>query len=315
MRRFSLYGAIVESAIELPAPAATSSDQVDFTVSVAPESPADGVTWFHAWQYPRCPPSVIFGRRGDGYVLRIPHVGDFAVSSDGRSIDIPAALPIDSGQHLLADLVLPLAISRQRDLLLHATTVHMPDVGALAIAGSSGRGKSSLAAALIAHGASVLSDDCTATTQVHDVPAALPGYPGIRLWPESLTMLAPPGGLSDSLRSGKVRVGPPHVPFRGQPSDLGAILMLSKRHRGGGLKVRRISQRVAVVQLMRHAFIMDVTDRSQLARVFGALTSLVARVPILRIALEDDRSSLEAAAGSVVTLARSIVRNRQPSAA
>jgi hypothetical protein len=66
---------------------------------------------------------------------------------------------------------------------------------------------------------------------------------------------------------------------------------------------------------MRHAFIMDVTDRSQLARVFGALTSLVARVPILRIALEDDRSSLEAAAGSVVTLARSIVRNRQPSAA
>ena len=42
MRRFFLYGAIVESAIELPAPAATSSDQVDFTVNVAPESPADG---------------------------------------------------------------------------------------------------------------------------------------------------------------------------------------------------------------------------------------------------------------------------------
>ena len=71
--------------------------------------------------------------------------------------------------------------------------------------------------------------------------------------------------------------------------------MLSKRHRGGGLKVRRISQRAAVVQLMRHAFIMDVTDRSQLARVFGALTSLVARVPILRIALEDDHALLEAA--------------------
>jgi hypothetical protein len=66
---------------------------------------------------------------------------------------------------------------------------------------------------------------------------------------------------------------------------------------------------------MRHAFIMDVTDRSQLARVFGALTSLVARVPILGIALEDDRASLEAAAGSVVTLALSIVRNRQPSPA
>jgi hypothetical protein len=316
MRRYLLYGALVESAIELPAIAAPATGSVDCTMRLVPRAPVDGVRWFHAWRYPRCAPSVMFGRGADGYVVRVPHAGEFSVSIDGASLQAPSAMPISSAQHLLADLVLPLALSRQRDLLLHASTVHLPDVGAVAIAGASGRGKSSLAAALTAHGAAVLSDDCTAVEQSNGSAAVLPGYPGLRLWPESLTMLAAEAErAADTLPSGKVRIGAPRVPFCSYASDLRAILVLSKRHREGRLKVRRVSRRVAVVQLMRHVFIMDVTDRSQLSRVFSATTSLVERVPVLRIALPDDPAWLDDAAESVVTLVCSMGRNRRSSAA
>ena len=75
--------------------------------------------------------------------------------------------------------------------------------------------------------------------------------------------------------------------------------------------MRRVGHRTAVVQLMRHAFVMDIEDRSQLARVFTALTSLAARVPILRLALEDDPDALSDSAASVIRLATSIARDRR----
>ena len=314
--RYLLYGARVESAIELPAIAAQPTGSVDCTMSLVPRVQVDDVSWFHAWRYPRCAPSVMFGRGADGYVVRVPHVGDFSVSIDGASLQAPSALPLSSAQHLLSDLVLPLALSRQRDLLLHASAVHLPDVGAVAIAGASGRGKSSLAAVLTAHGAALLSDDCTAVEQGNGYATVLPGYPGLRLWPESLTMFAAPArSAADMLPSGKVRVGAPGVQFRGQPSDLRAIFLLSKRHLRDRLRAKRIDQQAAVLQLMRHLFIIDVSDRLQLRRVFWAITSVVKRVPVFRIALPDDRERVAAAAESVVTLARSIERNRRSSAA
>lgn len=312
MPRYSLYGITVDSAIDLRATPAPIAATVDCTVRLTADVTAPDVDWFHAWRFPRCPPALLFGRVGDGYILRVPGVADATVSADGAAVGVHAGLPRDSAQHLLADLVLPLAASRQRDLLLHASSVHLPDIGAIGFAGPSGRGKSSLAAALVTHGASVMSDDCTPIGQTQDSPTALPGYPGLRLWPDVVAGLASrAGGESDGVSSGKVRVGSAVVPFFSRPCNIRAIFILSRRHRGCGLKLRRVSHRAAVVQLMRHAFIMDIEDRSQLARVFTALTSLVARVPILRLALEDDPDALSDAAASVIRLAASIARDRR----
>ena len=312
MPRYSLYGITVDSAIDLRATPVPIAASVDCTVRLTADVTAPDVDWFHAWRFPRRPPSLLFGRSGDVYILRVPGVADATVSTDGGSVGVPAGLPRDSAQHLLADLVLPLAASRQRDLLLHASSVHLPDIGAVAFAGQSGRGKSSLAAALVTHGAAVMSDDCTPIGQTQASPTALPGYPGLRLWPDVVAGLASPAGdRSDAVSPGKVRVGSPVVPFFARPCNIRAIFILSRRHGGSGLKSRSIGHRAAVVQLMRHAFVMDIEDRSQLARVFTALTSLVARVPILRLALEDDPDALSDAAASVITLATSIARDRR----
>jgi hypothetical protein len=299
MHRYALYGTTVDSAIELPATVAAATGVAECTVSFVDAGPVVDVEWFHAWRFPRSAPSLLFGRMSGTYVLRVPDVADFTVSADGTAVGIPRSPEpaIDDVKRLLADLVLPLAASRRRDLLLHAAAVHLPEIGAVALAGASGRGKSSLALALAARGASVLSDDCTAIDQTAASVVALPAYPGIRMWC---------GGQRE-----KTRVVGSTVPFRNQPSRLTGILVLSRRHHGEGLRARRITPHFAVVELFRHAFLMDIEDRVQLGRVFDALTGLVSRVPILRLSLPDDRASLPEAAASTMELVQALVRTRQ----
>jgi hypothetical protein len=224
---------------------------------------------------------------------------DFTVSTDGRTVSVPfpRESQIEELQHFLADLVLPLAVSRRQDLLLHAAAVNLPDIGAMAIAGKSGLGKSSLALALAAHGASVLSDDCTAIDGTPESISAVPAYPGVRLWCDG--------------QPAKMRLTGSTVPFHNQRSGLTAVFVLSRRHDGKRLRVRPLAHHGAVVELMRHTFVMDIMDRAQLARVFGALTGLVARVPILRVSLPDDRALLPEAAGAAIEFIQSLVRERQ----
>jgi len=299
MPRYSLYGITVDSVIELAAQPAAAPGAVDCSVKFADDGPIADVDWFHAWKFPRSEPSLLFGRSSGGYVLRVPAFVDFTVSADGRTVSMPFPRKSQIGelQHLLADLVLPLAVSRHRDLLMHAAAVNLPDVGAMAIAGRSGRGKSSMAMALVGRGASVLSDDCTAIDGTSESFAALPAYPGVRLWSEG--------------QPAKMRIAGSTVPFHNQRSPLTAIFVLSRRHEGKRLKVRPLTHHGAVVELMRHTFVMDIMDRAQLARVFGALTSLVARVPILRVSFPDNRASLPEAAEAAIEFMQSLVRDRR----
>jgi hypothetical protein len=303
MHRYALYGLAVDSAIELAAPAAAVSDVADCTVTLAGDGPIADVEWFHEWRFPRSEPSLRFGRTNESYVLRVPGVADFTVSADGRAVRMPCPGRSEIGamQHWLADLVLPLAASRQRDLLLHAAAVELAGIGAVALAGESGRGKSSLAVALAARGASVLSDDCTAIDQTPESIVALPAYPGVRLWCAG--------------QAAKARFVGPTVPFCNQQSPLTAIVVLSRRHHGNRLRARRISHHCAVVELMRHTFVMDIQDRAQLARVFDALTSLVACLPVVRLSLPDSRASLPEAAASTIELMQALVQERRAASA
>jgi len=60
---------------------------------------------------------------------------------------------------------------------------------AIAIAGNSGVGKSTTAAALAKQGYAVLSDDIAVLEERDRQWLALPGYPRLRLWPEAIEAL------------------------------------------------------------------------------------------------------------------------------
>jgi hypothetical protein len=81
-------------------------------------------------------------------------------------------------------------IHQRGELPLHATTVLPPNGdGAVAICGSSGMGKSTLAAALVRQGWSLISDDLTRITWADRTPLVWPCRTGIKLMPDAAARL------------------------------------------------------------------------------------------------------------------------------
>ena len=80
-------------------------------------------------------------------------------------------------------------ILHQRGLcVLHASGVAVRD-GAIAFLGGPGAGKSTTAAALYARRYGVVADDVLAVDLSGTEPLTLPGFPQLKLWPDSLAAL------------------------------------------------------------------------------------------------------------------------------
>jgi hypothetical protein len=289
MLHYRAFGVTIASHIDLLSLDAVTSSDTDaaLTVEVAESSSAPVSEWFHDWRLGRNLPRVSFGRTDDGYLVRFDSFAEFAVSVAGTVVRCPdpeahAAVPVE---HLLLDQVVPLALARQGHLLLHGSAVHVPGVGAVAVLGRSRRGKSTLASALARH-AQIIADDCV---RIDDTPGgfhALPSYPALRLWDDSRA---------------KVRFNLNAFPFRASGSPLRAVFVLGARApRGPAAAIRAIPAPRAFVQLARHQFQLDVTDRCALARSFHMLTALVAQVPVYRLRVRDNLDAASDAAAGVV---------------
>jgi energy-coupling factor transporter ATP-binding protein EcfA2 len=122
---------------------------------------------------------------GHRFVGEVEGVGTFAVF-EGRKIIVDPLPGVDDG--LLNTFIIgPIfaVLLRQRGLLvLHASSVVLKE-GAIAFLGNSGAGKSTLAQTFHGHGYPVLTDDVMVVQLGGEVPLAIPGYPLIKLWPES----------------------------------------------------------------------------------------------------------------------------------
>lgn len=110
-----------------------------------------------------------------GYRIWAPHHGRHLVASDGQTIE--SALPQNNvlgWQRLFFAQTLPLAAALQGLELLHASAVGLAGA-AVAFTAPSGTGKSSLAAHLVAAGATFLTDDVVALEARDGVVEAYPG--------------------------------------------------------------------------------------------------------------------------------------------
>jgi hypothetical protein len=289
MLHYRAFGVTIASRFNLPSLASIVTDHTDVAVTVEPSGPlAPAVsTWLHEWRLGRDLPRVAFGRTNDGYVCRFDRSTEFVISECGSVIRAPhpatdADTPIE---HLLLDQVVPLALAQQGHLLLHASAVHVPGVGALAILGRSRRGKSTLAAALARH-AAVLADDCVRVDRHSGQFQAVPSYPGLRLWSDAGAKI---------LSNGKA------APFQTVGCRLRGIFVLGTRAtRGPAVAVRVIPAPHALVQVARHQFQLDVTDRTWLAHSFEMLTALVASVPVYRLRVRDGLDVVDDAAAGLV---------------
>ena len=241
---------------------------------------------FQEWRFPNGTPWTRFYRTGDGYLLRFPDLADFTVSPDGHEVvAYPLAGVSDQTiDHLYLNQVLPLALSRQFKLVLHAAAIEIQNF-AIAFMGYSGQGKSTLAAAFSTCGYRFLTDDGLQLEKKDSCYLAKPSHPSIRLWDDSrralipeTTSLMPPVDYTPKARL----LADDEVVYCDVPRPLKAMYFLGEG-RADGVKIKKMSGRDAMIELVKHSFLLDIEEREMLKHHFGQLTELAKRPMFFRL--------------------------------
>jgi hypothetical protein len=108
----------------------------------------------------------------------------------GREVIVEPAPGADEKalRFLLLGQAMSVLLHQRRLLVLHANTVSVHG-SAVAFLGCSGQGKSTMTATLYTEGHAVVADDVTAVDLLPDAPTVYPGWPQIKLCPETVVHL------------------------------------------------------------------------------------------------------------------------------
>lgn len=281
----------------------------NFHSQIEKRSRADGSSYFNFWY------------RGNEEMEPI----DLQLEADGSRISSSnwTNSIIEDVTVLLLGSVLKLALRLQGKICLHGCVLAVGEQ-AIAILGDSGAGKSTTAAALAGQGYPILSDDVALLTEFSDGFLVHPGYPRLRLWPESVNALY--GSEEDLVRVLRLSekrfidltynsdepIGD-RSPWRFQkePLPLAAIYVLGERQPELTAPViEAIPPTMAMVTLMKQrsaTFLKLDTDKQ--AQEFAALSRVAMTVPVRKVTRKDSFDALpqlcDAIVGDVVSLTAS----------
>jgi hypothetical protein len=171
---------------------------------------------------------------------------------------------------------------------LHGTVVTVDDA-AVALLGNCGRGKSTLAAALLARGFPILTDDLIVPDQQDDGWSVHPGIPRLKLFPSmARRVLGRDGGtpMNDSTSKLVLPLGASETAR--SPVSLKALYVLSdpresKVRTTSVVHIEHLSGQAAFLEVIKAAFNLIVLDRPRLANQFAFATRLTASVPVRRL--------------------------------
>jgi hypothetical protein len=157
----------------------------------------------------------------------------------------------DDTEAPLSGVVLGVLLRAAGETLLHAACLETSGT-AFAILGSSGAGKSTLAGALVAAGASLVTEDLLALRSGDTGYLAEAGAPTLHLLPDSQRSLALPHHLPRSTRNGKIRLE--LEPRSATAVPLGALFILGLREHSDSTTFQRLSGPRAVAAVAEHLY-------------------------------------------------------------
>lgn len=235
---------------------------------------------FHEWTFPDGSVWTLFFRADSGYLLRFPSLADFTISLTGRDITatpVPGVSP-QAIEHLYLNQVLPLALSRQGKLVFHAGAVEI-NGGAVAFMGASGKGKSTLAAGFATNGFRFLTDDGLMVEPRDGSFHVTPSHPSIRLWLDSkAALIAPDTPTAPALEfTSKARLlAGDRIAFCDEPRVLRRVYFLGDGS-APSITFQPMKPAQALVELVKHSFLLDIEERAMLAAHFDELSALASR--------------------------------------
>ena len=268
---YQAYGLALRSELRLPE-LLRGDGEADFTVRLeALETPPPGEL-----------ANGRVARVSDGGIyLHYENIGSFLVRN-GRDVCVHPAPGVDERiiRLLLLGPVLGYLLHQRGRLVLHASAVAVGD-GAVAFVGDAGSGKSTIAAAFHAAGCPVVADDVVAVDLDGDSPSVFPGFPRVKLWPESVVALREDAEGLPRLhprlekRGLPVKMPPPDAPLR--LSRIYALLP------GPTTDITPIPPAEALEELLRHSYGKSLLHDDAPATNFLQCARLLAHVPVRRL--------------------------------
>jgi hypothetical protein len=305
---YSVYGLTVFSSMPIPGvtalPDALEAD-VRVSFQSTPRLDAGAMkrakTWYTGFgRDGKSEPCLKVWRIGDGCCFRLRyHDGtEFFLSESGNEIwaTWPENLTLEDTATYLLGPIFGFLLRLRGMTCLHASAIAV-DGRAIALIGPVGAGKSTTAAAFAQQGYSALSEDVVALCGLGDSFLVQPGYPLIRLWPESVQALF---GSKDAL--------PPLTPnwdkryldltqddfsFQRQPLPLAAIYFLDGRIDDPVAPyVEAIPSDTGLIELVTNTYTNYLLDRRMRASEFNLLGRLVKNTSLRRLKPHSDPARL-----------------------
>jgi hypothetical protein len=193
--KYRVFANTIESELELPGFPVVSSSKPD--VRITRKLSDEPIPYdFH---------KVLAQRVREGFDCIFPNAVRYRIA-DGEKVIVSSCGDIraDVERIPLYGFVLAALFMQQKKLIMHASCVNVGGK-AIVIAGDKFQGKSTLVAALIRRGHSLLSDDVTVLffDSREKRMKALPGMPVLKLWPNAACAV----GFDDSIRSAPLFFG------------------------------------------------------------------------------------------------------------
>ena len=228
-------------------------------------------------------PAVRIVRVRSGLYLQWEGQAEFLILGGGHEI---AGRPLSPGwleafRAGLLTQVLSFALLEQGIEHLHATVVTAGEA-AVAFAGQPGAGKSTLAAAFVAAGERVVTDDVLVLALGPSGVLAQPAYPRLRLWPQAARTLLP-GARTSRLhrRNPKLVVSLPRSAWSRSAVPLARIYILGSP--ADQIRVAKLSGTRAFRALAQNTYNTSVIEPERIRRHFEFTASVAAKVPIKRL--------------------------------
>ena len=226
-------------------------------------------------------------RLADGsHYMRWTGLFEFLVSADGHRI-WGHALPrgtLERLQPYLLGQVVAVALVKQGIEPLHATVV-VVDGEAVAFLGNTGYGKSTLGAAFIKAGFTILTDDLLVIAKSGQHFIAQPGPARIKLFPEPAEALLPGPISGVTMNSSTPKLILPLDELQAWPNaaPIKTLYLLGAPDSappGGEVEIRQPSRRAACIGLVENTLCTFIQGLARQAQQFNAATELAAGLDI-----------------------------------
>ncbi len=272
---------------EFPLPELPASKDGDYAFSVRMGSSEQfrESDFSRAFEWPNESGNIVCwcSRRGDEYLFCFPGHASYHVSADAViSCWVEEGSTVGMMRQLLLNQIVPRCLATSGRLVLHASAVSLKNGRTIAFLGNSGFGKSTLASSFHRHGARLISDDSILLKPGKDRVTAIGGFPGIRLFPDSVnavfdestgfTNYTPYSSKQQLILKKAAKDDPP------QPVALDALFLIEDPQKVREIEevaIEPLSASQAFMAMITCSFSLDPSDRKMITSNFKNAASSI----------------------------------------